>query len=110
MYSGYNRNLIDCAIIKVDSVRKSATYEEDGSALTFGYNYTVRKEDIEPTMKFVKELFNELGIPGSRIYISGFACLTEDYIWTKQRITNHALMEAGRMEEYSKLSTRSYSK
>ena len=106
MYKNYDHNLIDCAVIKVDSVRKSATYEQDGSALTFGYNYTVRKEDIEPTMKFIKDLFTELNIPCSRVYISGFACLTEDYIWTKQRITNHALMEARNMEEYSKLSTR----
>ena len=105
MYTSNNHNLIDCAIIKVDSTRMSNSYLQDGSANTYGYNYTVRVEDIEQTMKFIKEVFKEFNMPCSRIYLSGFACLTEDYIWTKQRIVNQVKNESIRLAENTKTSS-----
>ena len=79
-------NLIDCAIIKVDITKKSPTYEQDGSALRYGFSYSVPIQDIEETMKFLKVAYEEVGLPYSRIYLSGFALLTQSSIWSKERI------------------------
>ncbi len=99
-YYNSEKNLIDCAIIKVDFTRPSNTYERDGSAVTFSLDYNTKVEDIEETMKFIKTLYSELGFPCSRIYLSGFACLTEGCISTKQQITNHAINEIKKMKNH----------
>ena len=91
-----NIDLIDCAIIKVDSVSKNDSYEQDGSAVNYGYNYAVRIKDIEGTIKYIRTLFDSINLPCSRIYLSGFAGLSDDFIWTKNRITEHAINEANR--------------
>lgn len=85
-YYNNRKDLIECASIKVEIVRPSATYLEDGSALNFQFNYNSRTKDIEKTMKFLKLACEELGYPYARIYLSGFALLTEDYIWPENRI------------------------
>ncbi len=76
----YENNQIDCAIIHVD------INGDSNSISTYGRTFSVRIKDIEETMKFIKEVYEELGLPYSRIYLSGFALLTESCIWTKQRI------------------------
>ena len=75
-----SNNTIECAVIHVDNGEKS------NSIANYGRSFNVRVKDIEETMKFIKGVYEELNIPYSRIYISGFTLLTENFIWTKQRI------------------------
>ena len=84
----FRRDLVDCAIIKVDIVRNSTTYENNENTINFGYNYSVRIKDIEKTVNFITSTFANLGIPCSRIYLSGFALLTESSIWNEDKITS----------------------
>ncbi len=78
----YENNQIDCAIIHVD------INGDSNSISTYGRTFSVRIKDIEETMNFIKGACEELGIPFSRIYLSGFALLTESSIWTKQKIVS----------------------
>ena len=73
-------NAIECAIIHVDNGDKS------NSIANYGRSFCIRVKDIEETMKFIKGVYEELNIPFSRIYISGFTLSTESFIWTKKRI------------------------
>ncbi len=98
MYYYNSKDLIDCAIIKVDSTSND------------GYNYNVRIKDIEETMNFIKNLYEEIGLPCNRIYLSGFACLGESYIWTKQKITNHAINEANRIKLFAQENMKALKK
>ena len=71
---------IDCAIIKIEINNTGDVIE--------GYKYTIPCEDIEKTIKFIKQLFVEYNMPYYRIYLSGFAMETSGYIWTKERIVD----------------------
>jgi len=72
-----NNNKIECAVIRVDSIN-------DNNERVFN----VRIKDIENTMIFIKKVYEEFKIPYSRIYLSGFALLSESFIWTKQKIVS----------------------
>lgn len=87
------RELIDCCILTADCVIPRADYEKTGSTYTFSYNYSIPVNKIEEIQTFIRETFKYFGQPCSRVYISGFANLSESSIWTKERIVNQVKMD-----------------
>ena len=101
-YYNNNRNLIECAVIKVE-------ISKDGGDTTLVLNYNTRTKDIEKTMNFLKFACEEIGYPAKRIYLSGFALLTEDYIWTNEKIyisLKNQIIGAHQNDEGEKISIK----
>lgn len=90
----YNRNLISCAIIKTDIIKQG----ENNGSLSYGRTFCVHYDDIENAIKFIKLTGEELGVPVSRVYISGFALVSPSDVWTKERIVNYFRNEINSIE------------
>ena len=101
-----NRGLIDCAIIKVETSVRNDDYNKKDNTLNQGYNYTVRMENLDKTMLFIQETFNEYNLPCVRIYPTGFACVPESFIWTKQKIVEQVKNEVNRLNNEATVIAR----
>ena len=87
------QNLIDCCILIADCIVPSPDYEKTGGVYKFSYTYSVPKEKIEEAQKFIATTFEHFKLPCSRVYISGFAILTRNSIWNKERIVEQIQRE-----------------
>ena len=85
----FNRDLISCAIIKTDIVKPSTNYTNEENTFSYGRTFCVQYDEIEKTIKFIKLTGEELGVPVSRVYISGFALVSPSEILTKDKIVNY---------------------
>ena len=70
-------DLISCAIIKMDIFKNEVNY---------GRSFNVLYDEIEDIIKLIKKASIDLNIPISRVYISGFALVSKNEIWTKDII------------------------
>ena len=90
----------ECGIIKVDIVRKSPTYEITGNVDYYGCDFTVLKKDIENATKLIKDSFSLLGVPCTRIYLSGYTLLTKNYACTEDRILDKVISTVKTVKSY----------
>ena len=97
-----HKDVMDFAVIKVDHIEKnSETYINK-------YDFIIKGEDIEKYMKYIKTFFDEFGI-SSRVYLSGFVCVSDSFIWSKNKITTQ-LMNAVNYFNNIKQNTKTYTK
>ena len=105
-----NQDLLDCCILKADCVTPRNSYEKNGATFNFGYHYTVPIEKIDELQKFIKATFEYFGLPCSRVYITGFAVVSKNSTWTKERIVAQIKHEVEKInalkEEKHNLTTR----
>ncbi len=93
--NGQKNNRVDCCVIKAEVFSDSNRINSKDS---FGYVYNVPVAKIEEARRFIKATFEYFGIPCSRVYISGFAIVSENSLWNKERIVEQVNREAKKIK------------
>lgn len=91
------KKLVDCCTLIADCNIKVPNYGQSEKNYKFSYTYNVAIEDIEEAKKFIAATFEYFNQPCSRVYIAGFAVLTKNSIWTKERIVEQVKNDTTRI-------------
>lgn len=78
--------IIHCSRIAVDCVENDPVDIRSGGPEYLGFDFNVSKEKTEEMKKFIAEALNSFEVPVTAIYSYGEIDLSEERIWTKERI------------------------
>ena len=81
-----NNNLIRCSKINVDCVANDPVDIRCGGPDYLGFDFNVREEQTEDIKKFIAVTLESLEVPLANLYVSGTIDLSEEDVWTKERI------------------------
>ncbi|MBQ4634502.1 MAG: hypothetical protein IJB71_04055 [Bacilli bacterium] len=81
-----NNNLIRCSKINVDCVANDPVDIRCGGPDYLGFDFNVREEQTEDIKKFIAVTLESLEVPLVNLYVSGTIDLSEEDVWTKERI------------------------
>ena len=81
-----NNNLIRCSHINVDCVANDPVDIRCGGPEYLGFDFNVREEQTEEMKKFIAGTLEILKVPLTNLYVSGTIDLSEENVWTKEKI------------------------
>lgn len=86
---------IKCKKISVDSVYNDPVDIRCGGPEYLGFDFFVKENEIKEMSNFIIDTLNKYGVPLNGMYVVGDVCLlSEDKIWTKERIDECIKREA----------------
>ena len=98
-------NLVNCTRISVDCVENDPVDVRAGGPEYLGFDFNVRSEDVSEMKKFIATSLASFEVPVLYIYSNGNLDLSEDRIWTKERIVAEIAKDA---EELKREAARTY--
>ena len=98
---------IHCTRIGVDCVVNDPVDVRCGGPEYLGFDFNVKKEQTEEMKKFIVEALNSFEIPLSSIYSCGEIDLSEEKVWTKERIVEAISKDADYLKSEA---SRNYSR
>ena len=99
-------NSVKCAKIGVDCTKNDPVDVKAGGPEWLGFDFFVKVKDAEEIMEYISSVLASLSIPKHEIYISEFYTLSENAVWTKERIYQTIKKDA---EMLIQEASRSYS-
>ncbi len=81
-----SKNKVDCVKISVDCTENDPVDIKAGGPEILGYDFFVRESEAEEKMAFIRAVISELNIPLKSVYIAEFIQLSEDQLWSNERI------------------------
>lgn len=81
-----NNNLIKCSQISVNCVVNDPVDVRCGGPEYLGFDFNVREEQTEEMKIFIAATLKEFEIPLASMYVYDIIDLTENNVWTKERI------------------------
>lgn len=99
---------IKCRKISVDSVYNDPVDIRCGGPEYLGFDFFVKEDEIKVMSTFITDTLNKYGVPLNGMYVVGdIYLLSEDKVWTKERIDECIKRDASYLISESK---RGYSR
>jgi len=104
-----NKNqLIKCSKISVNCVANDPVDIRCGGPEYLGFDFNVIEEQTEVMKKFIEVTLATFKVPLTSMYVSGTNYLSEDKVWTKERIVKEITKEASYLQGQAQRNYRSY--
>lgn len=85
---------VECTTISVDCCHNDPVDIRCGGPYYLGFDFFVRRHEEQEMVKFIIATIEELHVPLMSVNIGDVVELTEDHVWTKERILASITKEA----------------
>lgn len=103
-----NNNLVNCSKICVECAANDPVDIRCGGPYYLGFDFFVKEEQTEDMIKFIFITLKTLEVPLIRMYVDRRTTLSEENIWTKERIVEEIKKEASYLQREAQRNYSSF--